>query len=328
MGGIDLRKKKSGKRILLEIFLGVLVVINLINRYFQAALTNKGRLDDRGHLYKWRFGSVYYMRYGSGSPLILLHELGATGSGYEWHRVAERLAANHTVYVLDLPGCGRSAKPNLLYNSYLYVQLINEFCRDVVQGRLPGQKIQLVTSGNAASFALLATVFNKEMYEKVIMINPPLAKTMNRRAVFQETKMAKRLARPALGMLIFNCFTNKRYIRKQFKQLYYYHPERVEEKDVEAFAEAAHLSGSASRFLSSCIFERTLNMDMKSALRNSSAKLCVIVGEFDSEAGSRVNEYENAREDIKLTVARGTKHLPHMEAPNMMSKIISRYTEE
>ena len=48
---------------------------------------------------------------GKGSPILLIHDMLPGGSGYEWTRIEDELALEHTVYNLDLPGCGRSEKP-------------------------------------------------------------------------------------------------------------------------------------------------------------------------------------------------------------------------
>lgn len=52
---------------------------------------------------------TYVVSAGSGSPVILLHGLGA--STYSWRLLQPLLAAHHTVYAVDLPGFGRTDKP-------------------------------------------------------------------------------------------------------------------------------------------------------------------------------------------------------------------------
>src|SRR5213594_3876263 len=45
-------------------------------------------------------------RYGSGSPLLLVH--GFPLSGFTWRKVLPELSKRHTCYVPDLPGMGES----------------------------------------------------------------------------------------------------------------------------------------------------------------------------------------------------------------------------
>ena len=41
---------------------------------------------------------------GKGSPILLIHDMLPGGSGYEWGKIEDDLALEHTVYNLDLPG--------------------------------------------------------------------------------------------------------------------------------------------------------------------------------------------------------------------------------
>ena len=63
--------------------------------------------------FDWRFGKIAYTQTGSGSPLLLVHNLLPGSSSYEFHKIKDQLAEQHTVYCIDLPGYGLSDKPNL-----------------------------------------------------------------------------------------------------------------------------------------------------------------------------------------------------------------------
>jgi pimeloyl-ACP methyl ester carboxylesterase len=50
--------------------------------------------------------SIYFETHGAGEPLLLIH--GLAGSGLWWARNVQRLAEHRRVYLVDLPGFGRS----------------------------------------------------------------------------------------------------------------------------------------------------------------------------------------------------------------------------
>ncbi len=57
---------------------------------------------------------IHYQRAGEGEPLLLLH--GIASSTRVWTRLIPTLARAHDVIALDLPGCGRSHKPENDYS--------------------------------------------------------------------------------------------------------------------------------------------------------------------------------------------------------------------
>ena len=57
-------------------------------------------------------GHMVWRRWGSGPPVVLIH--GGSGAWSHWIRNIEALATRHTVWAIDVPGCGESALPDPL----------------------------------------------------------------------------------------------------------------------------------------------------------------------------------------------------------------------
>ncbi len=72
---------------------------------------------------------VHYRVHGQGPPLLLVH--GLMTSSYSWRYVLEPLAAHFTVYAPDLPGAGRTAKPDAPYHPDALAGWIADFQRQV-----------------------------------------------------------------------------------------------------------------------------------------------------------------------------------------------------
>ena len=73
-------------------------VIHIVNHAIFTTATLKDLLkSSANNYYAWRFGKVYYKKKGHGSPLLLVHDLTVYSSAYEWNKVIDKLAENHTV---------------------------------------------------------------------------------------------------------------------------------------------------------------------------------------------------------------------------------------
>ena len=91
-----------------------------INKAISVSSSMKNLLKtEKGKFFHWRYGNIYYTKHGKGTPLLLIHDLNPASSSYEWEKIAKHLAKHHTVYTLDLIGCGRSEKPNMTYSNLL-----------------------------------------------------------------------------------------------------------------------------------------------------------------------------------------------------------------
>ena len=127
--------KKHSKRLLTAaaLVMTTTATIHIINKVIAASACLKEMLDtDVRNYYHWRFGDIYYTKKGKGSPILLIHDMLPGGSGYEWGKIEDDLALEHTVYNLDLPGCGRSEKSGITYTNFVYVQAICDFIKNVI----------------------------------------------------------------------------------------------------------------------------------------------------------------------------------------------------
>ncbi len=141
--------------------------IGLINKLIKLSAVSKGLLDHSDVLYyHWRFGDISYRKAGSGKPLLLIHDLDAAASSYEYHRVIPALSKKFTVYTIDLLGCGLSEKPCLTYTNYLYVQLISDFIKSVI-----GHRTDVIASGVSGSFVIMACNNSPDLFKRLMLIS-------------------------------------------------------------------------------------------------------------------------------------------------------------
>lgn len=64
--------------------------------------------DDHWRFHPWQDRDIAWRTVGTGPPLVLCH--GTPWSSVVWEPLVERLSAERTVYLWDMPGYGRSSK--------------------------------------------------------------------------------------------------------------------------------------------------------------------------------------------------------------------------
>jgi pimeloyl-ACP methyl ester carboxylesterase len=69
--------------------------------------------------------ALHYTVAGRGPAVVLLHGLG--GFAQSWRYTIEALAPRATVFALDLPGFGRSAKPRTIYQLGYFARALHAF---------------------------------------------------------------------------------------------------------------------------------------------------------------------------------------------------------
>ena len=116
---------KKGTKKFLFLSVATLAGMYAYNQFVASTSTKKNMLPTKnGSYYSWKQGNVFYTKTGTGDPVLLIHDTNSASSSVEWSKISKRLQKKHTVYTMDLLGCGLSDKPGLSYTNYMYVQLI------------------------------------------------------------------------------------------------------------------------------------------------------------------------------------------------------------
>ena len=160
-----------------------LVSLFAINKVIGKIATSKDLLNTRNkEIFNWRFGDISYSVTGEGKPVLLIHNLKEDSSSIEWSQIIPELSMNHTVYTIDLLGCGLSDRPDMICTSFMYTQLVSDFVRDVIK-----KKTNIVVTGKSAAFVLEACSNEPDLYEDLILINPDSIRNF-RKAPSKRTK--------------------------------------------------------------------------------------------------------------------------------------------
>ena len=295
--------------------------IHLANRFVDMTAQMKNLLKSQnGEYFESKNGKVFYTKRGSGTPLLLIHELTPIASSYEWCRVMKKLEKDHTVYTLDLLGCGRSDKPYLTYTNYLYVQLITDFIQNVI-----GEKPDVVTTGNSVSFAVLAQNVNKNLMRRIIAINPPdiheFEHTPDQFSAIKKTL----LELPIVGTFIYNVRTHETAIAKELRERYFCKPQLVSSKMLDAYYEAAHMHSSHGKYLMASIEGHYTDNTIQHALKNLDIPLSIIESRCIPHAVSITDSYSNRNSLIETSYISNAGLTPQLEVPDKLLSIVHMF---
>ena len=271
--------------------------------------------------FEWRGLKVFYRKLGSGSPVILLHALHPAASAEEWSEIIDRLAETHSVYVLDLPGCGRSDKPKVFFTSFFYVSMLKSFIEKF------NIKNPVITASNtSALIALLSEAYDPGLISKIILVNPPspkkLAETPNRSGKFLMSVMTF----PLIGSFIYMICGSKQQIDLAFTEKYFYNPFHDNDHLVDTWYESAHLGAGNGRYLYASLEGRYLNNPIYHFVKDTSVPIKIIEGASTDSADTVVQEWKNINSGIICSFIPHTKQLPHLEEPCKVVEEILTFT--
>ena len=288
--------------------------MHVINRVHTSVCTAKSLLkNSENSYYEWRFGKVRYQKKGSGSPLLLIHDLTVGSSNYEYHRLINNLTENHEIYSIDLLGYGLSDKPSMTYTSNLYEQLISDFIMNVIK-----RKTSVVVTGESVPFVILACHNNPDIISKIICINPQSLYLQNEIPSKQTQLMKFFLEIPILGTFTYHVLTNKLTVEKLFQRQYFCRLDEIREKYIANYLEGAYAGGYNSKFAFASYVGKYMSLNILRELKEINNSILMIGGEKEEDIKTTIENYQYYNPAIEEAYIPNTKHLPQLEAPDEM----------
>ncbi|WP_312502516.1 alpha/beta fold hydrolase [Lacrimispora sp.] len=291
----------------------------VINKCIKYSATSKNILSDSKPLcYKWRFGNIHYTKTGTGKPLLLIHDLTACSSGYEWNQMINYLKEQYTVYAIDLLGCGRSEKPDLTYTNYLYVQMISDFIKSEI-----GHRTNVIASGASTPLAVMACNQAPELFDQIMLINPDTLLSCSQIPNKHGKVYKFILDLPILGTLLYHIATSKRAIMEDFANNFY-NPYSVKTSLVDAYYESAHLGESPKSLYASVRCNYT-KCNIVNALKKIDNSIYIIGGCEMENINELIREYQTYNPAVESSLIGNSKYLPQLENPSELYRVIQMF---
>lgn len=275
---------------------------------------------DDGHTYSFKYGNIFYKVSGEGKPVLLVHDINEYSSGMEWYYLEKKLSKTNKVYTIDLLGCGRSNKPKLDYNNFLYVQLITEFIRDVI-----GEPVDIIATGKSAAPVIMATKLREEDIDRMILINPvDLCKIADVPDKFAKIKKVF-FSCPIIGTFAYHMLHTKDAVFNYFMNDAFSDSCADFTEICDYFHESAHRDKSGSKYLFASLEGGCLNMNINHGLKVLDKDIVIISGEDYYESEYVPEEYAELNENIECISITETAYLPQLEDPSRVMDIINEY---
>ncbi|MFV0465804.1 MAG: alpha/beta hydrolase [Lachnospiraceae bacterium] len=289
-----------------------------INKFIQMTSNVKNLLTQSdGKQYDWRHGTIYYTVQGQGTPILLIHDLDPASSSVEWSYMIKHLSQDHTVYTLDLLGCGRSAKPALTYTNYMYVQLITDFIHTIIN-----DECDVIVSGDSVSFVLMAANMEHTIMNRIFLLCPSSLEKFAANPSTQTDLMKKIMELPILGTFLYNLAFSSKRIETYFVENLYFKNAIVINRMKDIYYESAHSDNSNGRYLAASILGNYTNINIIQALKKIENPIFIISSREDLDASRIADSYSAYNKTIETAYLSNCKKLPQLEEAEKLYHII------
>lgn len=270
--------------------------------------------------WKWRYGKVAVYQAGdpSNPPLLLLHGHNAAASAFEMRYPFSLLSGRYHVYAPDLLGYGLSDRPNIEYTPHLYLELIEDVLREVVQ-----RPATVVASSLSAAHAIEVASRLPEWITSLVLFCP----TGLRRLTVQTSqgKAVEALFRtPLLGEALFNGLVSRASLRYYLQKQSYFDPSRVTPELVESYYNTAHAPGA--RYAPAAFVGGRVYWDASEAWTDLEQPVLIVWGReatFTPYSDAAVFLATNPAAEVQEINNAGI--LPHDEQPEQVANIVMEW---
>jgi phosphomannomutase len=303
---------------------GITGAAALVNRRLRTASALP--LDHIGGVrrsWNWRGYDVFATESGRGPLVILVHDVGAGASSFEFRKLAPLLARDHRVVAFDLLGCGLSELPDLEYTPELFVEQIVDALAEFSDG-----PITLVGSGLGGAFAVRAAARAPERVAQLALIVPTgLSGVLDEEPNGAQRALGLLLRSPIAGESAFNAIASKAALRNHLRRKVYGKPSEVTQEIVDHYYAVAHQLGA--RYVPAALIGGSLNCNIARDLPFVEARVLVLWGERAPEGNPVRNAYEFVRLAREGTLATFPQSglLPHEEEPEAAAAAIAATLE-
>lgn len=261
-------------------------------------------LDGRQRVHRWRGFDVAYTDAGDPDDpdVLLLHGLSPAASAYEFRGLVDRLRENYHVVAPDLPGFGRSDRPDVAYEAERYAHFVAEFADSVTESPT------VIASGLTGAYAAMAA--GATAVNRLVLVCPTADTAVDR------PWLESVLRTPIVGQGLFNLLVSKPALEYLDQRDDYYHPQDVGAEVIEYQWRTAHQRGA--RYAPAALFGGRLDpiVDLGSELASHGCPITLVWGREARSPPLAAGRTLAEDADARLVVLDESRRRPHAEHPD------------
>jgi pimeloyl-ACP methyl ester carboxylesterase len=273
-------------------------------------------------MWQWRFGRVAVYQAGdpANPPLLLLHGHNAAASAAEMREPFARLADRFHVYAPDLLGYGLSDRPDIEYTPQLYIELIEDILREVVQ-----RPAAVLASSLTCAYAIEAALANPEWISALVLVCPTGVRRLTEPgAAGAYAGAALRL--PVLGQALFNGLASRPSIRYFLRAEVYHDASLVSRSLVERYYRTAHAPGA--RYAPAAFVSGKLYWDASEAWSRLEQRALLVWGkEATVTPATDAATFLATNPGAEVEEIGAAAILPHDEQPEQFANIVGAWLQ-
>ena len=266
----------------------------------------------------------YYVRPGTGTPLVLLHSFNAAASTHEMKPIFEHLAATtgRPLYALDWLGFGRSARPDANYRPALFQRQLRRFLSERVQA--PADVIALSLG---AEYAALVTHAVPTLVRRLVLLNPT-GLDYERGPSSIGRFFVQAAHRVGAFELVFYRLTQRPTLRRFYERQVFLDPTRIPDALVEYAHTTTHATGAhhaPRRFVDGTLFPHAADALVYARLYRPTLLVT------PKDASGTIQRFDRIA-DVLVQNTRDLRHervpsglLPHWEDPALLFPILDDF---
>jgi pimeloyl-ACP methyl ester carboxylesterase len=256
--------------------------------------------------------SICYIDKGFGTPVIFIHGMGGDLTHFEYN--IKYFKDSFRCIALDLPGYGKSDKPDIDYTISYYTEVLKEFLE-----KLNIKKCILVGNSMGGHISIMFTLENQEAVEKLILVD---SAGLTKLAPFLELFIKYGMGSSLVSL------PASRFIDKGIKNIFFDTESEHCKKMTNLFSQIFENKEEYSKYIKAVKSNMKTMVVSRVSYRLSELVLPILIvwGKYDIMVPvNYAYKFLNATPNSKLAVIDEAGHVPMLEKHEVFNPILNDF---